>query len=283
MKQYDTFLTVELNEGQIKAFKKVRNWMSLLGIASVLLGAGTATAMAVNPEFRNKVFFSEPVQAVFANQIDMVSTGLVNPDAQLNAPAVQPAKVAFNLIPAKYSVAETHKSLNPGQKEVVEYLSERYRVSSEALETIVRLAYKVGREEQVEPTLILAVVAVESGFNPFAASPVGAKGLMQIMPKIHKDKFEEISPGDWSALNPEHNMRVGAQIIHEYTRRTGSIQTGLRWYVGAAVSGNDNGYPAKVLGIKAKIDSVYRTGRLVAAREADEKAGVTKVATHFEG
>ena len=269
MKQYDTFLTVELNSTQVKAFKKVRNWMSVLGVASVVATVGVAGALGLSPELRNKVFFSKPVQQVFANQIDLVSTGL-------QEVSTQQAKKGLHLIPAKFGAVEGSKTLTPGQREVVEYLSDRYRVSPEAVETIVRLAYKVGKEEQVEPTLILAIVGVESGYNPYAASPVGAKGLMQIMPKIHKEKFEEISLGeDWSALNPEMNMRVGAQIIQEYTRRAGSVQAGLRWYVGAAISGNDGGYPAKVLGLKSKIDSVYRSGRLVATqtpKAVDQKA-----------
>ena len=107
---------------------------------------------------------------------------------------------------------------------------------------------------------------------------------MQIMPKIHKDKFEALSPGDWSPLNPEMNMRVGAKIIREYTRRTGSVNAGLRWYVGAAIHGNDGGYPDKVLGLKSRIDSVYQQGHLVASRAKTEKmSAVTVTGTDSEG
>jgi hypothetical protein len=121
-------------------------------------------------------------------------------------------------------------------------------------------------------------VGIESSYNPFAASPVGARGLMQVMPKIHKDKFEALSPGDWSPLNPEMNMRVGAKIIREYTRRTGSVSAGLRWYVGAAVHGNDGGYPGKVLALKSRIDSAYQQGSLVASRENGQKVSAVTVA-----
>ena len=272
-KQYQTVLTVDLNPSQVKLLKNVRNWMSVLGVVSVFTTLAVGAALALNPDFRNRVFFSEPVQAVFANQIDLVSTGLADDEIDNKS-----AGKGITLIPASYSANGAKQALTPGQREVVEYLSDRFRVSPEAVESIVRLAYKVGREEKVDPTLILAVVGVESSYNPFAASPVGAKGLMQVMPKVHKDRFEELSPGDWSALDPEDNMRVGAQIINEYTRRAGSVQAGLRWYVGAAVSGNDHGYPAKVLALKSRIDAAYRSGRLV----ADGKPQAAKP-TPYEG
>lgn len=154
-------------------------------------------------------------------------------------------------------------ALTPGQHEVVQYLAKRYRVSAEAVTSIVQLAFEIGNQENVPPSLILAIVGIESSFNPFAASPVGAKGLMQVMAHVHKDRFEALAPGEWSALNPETNMRVGAQIIGEYTRRTGSVQQGLRWYVGAAVHGKDGGYVAKVLSMQSKIEDAFKRGNQV--------------------
>ncbi|WP_370260954.1 transglycosylase SLT domain-containing protein [Limnobacter sp.] len=272
MKQYETVLKVDQPVNTAQAFKTIKNALSLFGAASVLITAGAVAALAVNPEWRSKVFFSEPVQAVFANEIDLLSTGLAGGGAEVPrsdspAPQTQPG----GMLPIKFGTPESAKPLTAGQREVVSFLAKRYRVSPEAVESIVRLAYKVGKEEKVEPTLILAIVGIESSYNPFAASPVGARGLMQVMPKIHKDKFEALSPGDWSPLHPEMNMRVGAKIIREYTRRTGSVSDGLRWYVGAAIHGNDGGYPGKVLGLKARIDSVYQQGHLVAARDKSEK------------
>ncbi|MDX1670461.1 MAG: lytic transglycosylase domain-containing protein, partial [Limnobacter sp.] len=111
----------------------------------------------------------------------------------------------------------------------------------------------------------------ESSYNPFAASSVGAKGLMQVMANIHKDKFEALSPGDWNPLHPELNMRVGSKIIREYTRRTGSVREGLVWYVGAAIHRNDGGYPDKVLGLKSRIDKAYNKGALLAKNESRQE------------
>ena len=277
MKQYETVLSVNGQQAEPQSFiQSFKNAVSGLGVATSVLVAGAVAILLSNAELRSQVFFSAPVQAVFATEIDLLSTGLATSDASAEAPVNSGSK---NLIPVKFNSIDVSKPLTPGQRQITSYLAKRYSVSPEAVESIVRLAYKVGKEEKVEPTLILAIVGVESSYNPFAASPVGARGLMQIMPKIHKDKFEALSPGDWSPLNPEMNMRVGAKIIREYTRRTGSVNAGLRWYVGAAVHGNDGGYPDKVLGLKSRIDSVYQQGHLVASRPKAEKVTAVTVAT----
>jgi soluble lytic murein transglycosylase-like protein len=103
--------------------------------------------------------------------------------------------------------------------------------------------------------LILAVIAIESRFNPFAESPVGAQGLMQVMSKVHNDKFEEIG-GPRSALNPAVNIKVGAMILKEYVKSGGSIEAGLKRYVGAADMESDDGYGAKVLGEYDRLKAV---------------------------
>ncbi|WP_138518738.1 lytic transglycosylase domain-containing protein [Limnobacter alexandrii] len=281
MKQYETVLSVNgqqvKSQNMIQSFKKA---VTGLGVASSVLVAGAVAILLSNAELRSQVFFSAPVQAVFAAEIDLLSTGLAAGGAEVANNTGKQTQVSGskNLMPVKFNSIDSSKPLTAGQRQIASYLSKRYSVSPEAVESIVRLAYKVGKEEKVEPTLILAIVGIESSYNPFAASPVGARGLMQVMPKIHKDKFEALSPGDWSPLNPEMNMRVGAKIIREYTRRTGSVHAGLRWYVGAAIHGNDGGYPGKVLALKSRIDSAYQQGHLVASREKAEKVSAVTVA-----
>ena len=111
---------------------------------------------------------------------------------------------------------------------------------------LVSAAYLTAKEIKIDPLLILSVMAIESGLNPFAESPVGAQGLMQVMSKIHQDKFSDVG-GVKAALNPAANIRVGAEILKEYVTRGGSVEAGLKLYVGAASLENDGGYGIKVL------------------------------------
>ena len=129
-------------------------------------------------------------------------------------------------------------------KRIAAFLARKYRVSIEATEHLVGAAYVTGKEIGVDPNLILAVMAVESRFNPFAESVMGAKGLMQVIPKYHMDKFDEHGGSD-AVLNPVANIKVGAMILKDYMRRFGSVESALRVYSGA--TGDDFGYPNKVL------------------------------------
>ena len=100
------------------------------------------------------------------------------------------------------------------------------------------------RAANLDPTLILAIMAVESSFNPFAQSPVGAQGLMQVMTKVHDDKYEAFG-GSHAAFDPVTNLRVGVQVLKECIARAGSLEAGLRLYVGAANSATTAATPAR--------------------------------------
>jgi soluble lytic murein transglycosylase-like protein len=142
---------------------------------------------------------------------------------------------------------EKPAALNSKQQQfVTSWLSRRYRVAGDAANMLVATTYQAAHEIKIDPLLVLAVMAIESGLNPFAESPMGAKGLMQVMAKVHHDKFEEMG-GAQAALNPVANIRVGAQILKDYVTRTGSVEGGLRTYVGAAAFESDSGYGSKVL------------------------------------
>lgn len=132
------------------------------------------------------------------------------------------------------------------QAAVADWLSRRYRVAPEPVSRLVQEAWHLGQRIRLEPTLILAVMAVESGFNPFAQSPVGAQGLMQVMTRIHDDKYQAFG-GVKAAFDPVTNLRVGVLVLQECIARAGSLEAGLRYYVGAANMADDGGYAAKVL------------------------------------
>ena len=121
------------------------------------------------------------------------------------------------------------------------WLSRRYRVAPEPVSRLVQEAWSVGQKAKLDPTLILAIMAVESSFNPFAQSAVGAQGLMQVMTKVHDDKYEAFG-GSHAAFDPVTNLRVGVQVLKECIARAGSLEAGLRFYVGAGNLAEDGGY-----------------------------------------
>jgi hypothetical protein len=144
------------------------------------------------------------------------------------------------------ATASDPRDLDKKQAAVAMWLSRRYKVAPEPVSRLVQEAWMVGELVKLDPTLILAVMAVESSFNPFAQSPVGAQGLMQVMTKVHDDKYVAFG-GRHAAFDPVTNLRVGVQVLKECIARAGSLEAGLRHYVGAANLADDGGYAVKVL------------------------------------
>ena len=144
------------------------------------------------------------------------------------------------------ATATNPKELPKEQAAVAFWLSKKYRVAPEPLAALVSEAYVLGQSNKIDPTLILAIMAIESSFNPFAQSSVGAQGLMQVMTSVHTDKYENFG-GRLAAFDPVTNLRVGVKVLKDCIARAGSIEGGLRQYVGAANLASDGGYAAKVL------------------------------------
>ena len=187
------------------------------------------------------------------------------PTAVVTAPpltALMAQAPATATVPAPVSAEQ--KALLGSRKEqqwVTSWLSKRYRVAGDAANLLVSTAYLTAHEIKLDPLLILAVMAIESGLNPFAESPVGAQGLMQVMSKIHHDKFRDIG-GVQAALNPVANIRVGSLILKDYVTRGGSVEAGLKTYVGAAAFESDTGYGSRVLAEYRRLKQVS-TGKKV--------------------
>lgn len=140
------------------------------------------------------------------------------------------------------------------QANVVHWLSRKYRVAPEPLSALVAEAFAVGEKVSMDPTLILAVMAIESRFNPYAQSPVGAQGLMQVLTRVHTEKYESFG-GQLAAFDPLSNLRVGVKVLHDCIKQAGTIEGGLRLYVGA-VTTDGNGYINKVMAEHLRIQSV---------------------------
>ena len=169
-------------------------------------------------------------------------------DGNLLALLAEPAAVSR-------ATAADPAELDRQQAAVATWISRRYRVAPEPVSRLVQEAWAIGERAGLDPTLILAVIAIESRFNPFAQSPVGAQGLMQVMTRVHNERYAPFG-GTHAAFDPIANLRVGVQILTEYVARSGSIESGLRWYVGAANLDSDGGYVGRVLGEQHKLKQV---------------------------
>jgi hypothetical protein len=155
------------------------------------------------------------------------------------------------------ATAADPRDLPKQQANLAYWLSKKYRVAPEPLSALVSEAYDIGPDNQIEPTLILAVMAVESGFNPFAQSNVGAQGLMQVMTKVHEQKYQGFG-GALAAFDPVANVRVGVNVLKECITRAGSTEGGLKLYVGAGNLKDDQGYAAKVMAEHTRLQQVAK-------------------------
>ncbi|HZN25438.1 MAG TPA: lytic transglycosylase domain-containing protein [Burkholderiales bacterium] len=148
------------------------------------------------------------------------------------------------------------KPENKRYRALSEFLAKRYKVSEDVTMDLVSIAYAAGHQVGIDPVLILAVISVESRFNPIAESVAGAKGLMQIIPKYHSEKFREFG-GVKAVFDPETNILVGSKIIKEYLRRTGRLDSALQLY-GGALSDENAVYFEKVMTEKERLQQVLR-------------------------
>ncbi|MDB5845799.1 MAG: Lytic transglycosylase, catalytic [Polaromonas sp.] len=187
---------------------------------------------------------------------DLRDTGEVKLMAWLQerrAPVFEPASFApTEPVAAERPVADKPKALSSQQVAVASWISKKYSVAQEPVGTLVAEAFEIGHNVKLDPTLILAIMAIESGFNPFAQSPVGAQGLMQVMTQVHHDKYAKIG-GRLAAFDPVANLRVGVKVLQECIKRAGSIEGGLKYYVGAANLESDGGYANKVMAERARL------------------------------
>jgi len=168
---------------------------------------------------------------------ETILTALAEPDAVARATATNP------------------KELTRQQASVAQWIARRYRVAPEPVSRLVKEAWSVGDRAGLDPTLILAIMAIESSFNPFAQSTVGAQGLMQVMTRVHDDKYEAFG-GTLAAFDPVTNLRVGVQVLKECINRAGGLEAGLRHYVGSANLEEDGGYANRVLAEQSRMRQV---------------------------
>lgn len=235
----------------------ISGFMTTAHHALMILGISAIAAWVVifiKPEIADPLKALTPFSEAIAEEPEVTAPPLTN---LMDAPSKSFAQVQDtpNELAPMGAADKKIVSTPPQQQRVTSWLAKRYRVAGDATNMLVSAAYLTADEIKLDPLLILAVMAIESRFNPFAESPVGAQGLMQVMSKIHHEKFQDLG-GIKAALNPVANIKVGSLILKDYVTRGGSVEAGLKLYVGAAAFENDSGYGAKVLAEHRRLKEV---------------------------
>jgi soluble lytic murein transglycosylase-like protein len=233
-------------------------------LALMVLGLASMTALTVmffRPELTDQIklispFWTEPgsgrITTLDGLNLPATTTAMAAAAGSENAPATEPAAFSASSLAA--------------QQRVTGWLSKRHRVAGAASKMLVDAAYTTAKEADIDPLLILSVMSVQSRLNPFAENATGAHGLMQVMTDVHRRKFDDHG-GAKAVQDPTVNLRVGAVLLKESIRSTGSVEAGLKRYIGADDPRRDGGYASRVLGEYARLQAVA-SGRYVAATKA---------------
>lgn len=158
--------------------------------------------------------------------------------------------------------------LTRAERGVVQHISRKFRVQESSIEQYASYARQAGRVYNIDPYLILAIMATESSFNPRAESRVGAQGLMQVHTRVHRKRFKPYGSTK-TVWEPKVNILVGSSILSDYLKRYGgSERRALKAYVGAARLSHDGGYGNKVLSRRDEFVSVSVAARNGATSQA---------------
>ncbi len=166
-------------------------------------------------------------------------------------PAAGPAPPTAAAVPARAA-----EKLTPAVESLVGVVARRYRVARDSAREMVGAAFREGRRNGIDPLLILAVIAVESRFNPIAESEQGAMGLMQIVPRFHLDKVDAVD----AMLEPPANIAVGARILRDAIRRGGGEVAGLQLYNGSP-DDETQAYANRVLAERRRLEEAMPRAR----------------------
>ena len=237
----------------LKAFSK-NTWLAMVFLAIAFWLTGPRTNAGAF-EFARILVPSEARQLL----LEYTQFEFANTESPAAFPSIAPAASA---IPSsKIDLAALDAQFLKGNKErqaVANHLATKYRISMAESLRYVSHAIEVANEVNLDPVLLLAIMATESSFNPNAQSRAGAQGLMQVLTRVHTEKFEPYG-GTVAAFVPEANIRVGALILKACIAKAGSLEAGLRSYLGAPnASSGPNSYTYKVIAEREELNEVAR-------------------------
>lgn len=116
-------------------------------------------------------------------------------------------------------------------------------LSFQQIANIVKTTYRYADYHQIDPHILFAIMRIESRFNPNATSNHGAKGIMQVMAKVHRGVLAGRSP-----YNYQTSIEVGTGIFKDCLERAnGNVRKALSYYSG----GGGRAYYSLVLSAKS--------------------------------
>ena len=250
-------LRTQLQSLELPLFVKVLSknaWLVIVFLACSLWLIGPRTHAGAF-DFARILVPSEARQLL----LEYVQLEFANTESPAAFPSIAPAAAA---IPSsKIDLAALDAQFLKSDKErnaVANHLANKYRISMAESLRYVSHAIEVANEVNLDPVLLLAIMATESSFNPNAQSRAGAQGLMQVLTRVHTEKFEPYG-GVVAAFVPEANIRVGALILKACIAKAGSLEAGLRSYLGAPnASSGPNSYTYKVIAEREELNEVAR-------------------------
>jgi soluble lytic murein transglycosylase-like protein len=212
---------------------------SASGAASApLVGAGA-------PKAAQPLRAGAPANAAPASHAELGKLEAKTPGAQPQPLHVSPKVLAA----AKVNLGATNAQ--PAADRVARVIAKRYRIALEAATMITREAFDAAGREKIDPLLSLSVIAVESHFNPFSASVVGALGLTQTLPSAHPEEMSRVDNQRAGLLDVRANIHAGARILAACERRyPGSDAMALQCYNGN-VADKSRSYSGKVLAVRS--------------------------------
>lgn len=231
--------------------------LMVLGLASM----AALTVMFFRPELTDQIKLISPYWTEPASGRITTLDGLDLPASANDVPTSATVQGAFNNPTGTFAAPSL-----AAQQRVTGWLSKRHRVAGAASKMLVDAAYAAARETDIDPLLILSVMSIQSRLNPFAENTAGARGLMQVIADAHRAKLDDRDAAK-SLQDPSASLRVGAVLLKESIRDTGSIEAGLKRYIGADELRGDGGYSARVMGEYARLQAVA-SGRYVATTNA---------------
>lgn len=130
------------------------------------------------------------------------------------------------------------------------HISKEYKIPFSLAKEIVELVKIHTTPTNIPPKLVLAIIAVESSFQPNAVSPAGAKGLMQVMPFNRPGKTieENVIRGIWILQDYTLETKNIYEAIMSYNIGIGNFKNGMRNYT----------YAKKVMKHRKKFEDVLK-------------------------